>query len=289
MPVDSRLLQGRVLARRYTVGELVRQTETVSTYRAHHVKGGYDVEIEAVRAGLCSAGDAATQLRSAAHARSRIHHPQVLRPFDIGELADGTPFVVSRCPNGETLSEHVLLHGPLSADDAVQLARDILSALASAHHEHVVHGAFDPDAIVVTREAGVTSLVSVRGFGSPPPDPEYRAPELTRGKSSIAADLYACAGVLFFASTGSSPATKGVFAVPIALSRLIVRATHPEPMHRFESAVDMLRGVGTRHLTRHEEAPIESEIVPVDRALIRDAAAHPAYEQALTGTITRIA
>jgi serine/threonine protein kinase len=287
MPVDSRLLQGRILAGRYVVGEILRQTETTSTYRAKHVEGGYDLEIESVRPGLGKHAAGRT-LRDAAHARARILHPQVLRPVDIGELGDGTPFVVSPAAKGATLREHVLLHDPLSAADAMQLARDVLSTLASAHTASVVHGALDPDGIVIGTEASVSSLVCVRGFGSAATTSEYRAPELANAReSTIAGDLYSSAGVLFFAVTGFAPGTRGVFGVPHALSRVIVRGSDADPTKRYGSALDMLRAFEGQP-TSSDEWPIESEVVPVDRGLLHDAVTDPGYARVLTRTVTPV-
>lgn len=275
------LRRGQTIARRYEVLELVHRSEAVDTYRAIHARTGYLVEIEVVRADAPDKATASRMLRDAARRRCRLGHPAVLMPIDLGTLGDGTFFVVSRPPDGVTLREHVCSNGPLAREEATVLARSLLSVVVTAHDQSVTLGAVDPDGILLPRSRFDGTVGCLRFVGNLPADSAFRAPELGDGaEPTPASDFYACGATLFFACTGHTPAERGAFAIPSALGRVILRASHLRPDRRYESAHDMLETLdfGTNEVESTRQR-MHSETVSIDHDELRARTSGTIYEQ----------
>jgi serine/threonine protein kinase len=85
---------------------------------------------------------------NAACAASALRHPGIARVYDVGVSAAGRPFVVSELLAGDSLARRVA-RGPLPIQRALDIARQLARTLAVAHDHAVVHGALEPDHIIV--------------------------------------------------------------------------------------------------------------------------------------------
>ena len=104
-----------------------------------------------------------------AFALSKLTHPNTLRIYDFGHLADnggdrGPPFQVSEFMNGGTLSTAVRLDGPLDGDEAVRIIGALCGALAEAHQHGIVHRDIKPKNILFGI-AGPNRTVKLADFG----------------------------------------------------------------------------------------------------------------------------
>lgn len=152
-----------------------------------------------------------------------IHHPGVLRVWDIGE-SDGLMFVVSELLAGETLKSALDREGTLPVTEAERILKELLDALSVAHSQGIIHrdikpaniflaqppdGSSGPPRVVLldfglARRAGSSGLTSAGRFMG---TPEYCAPEQVRGASQLtsACDLYACGVTLWEMLAGAPP------------------------------------------------------------------------------------
>lgn len=140
-------------------------------------------------------------------ALSRIDHPGVVGILDVGELADGCPFLVIQYVPGISLRE-VLQKGPLERRRTARLLREIGSALSAAHAAGVAHRDVKPENVMV-QPFGAGETVKLIDFGICKIDRSgldpgvtsvivegtirYMAPEQFHGDNSPACDVYALA------------------------------------------------------------------------------------------------
>lgn len=151
-----------------------------------------------------------------------LRHPSIVRVLDAGTYRAGgipkIPYFVMEYLEGQELDQ-ILEAGPLSATEAVGVARGVADALSWAHARGVIHRDISPRNIFVTSRRSIKvmdfgiSAVSDRGpkakkarglaFGTP----EYMAPERTQdtGNADERSDLYALGCVLYEMIAGRPP------------------------------------------------------------------------------------
>lgn len=98
-----------------------------------------------------------THFLQEALALSRLQHPNTLRIYDFGYLAEdsgegaGAPFHVSEYLDGGNLESHVRLRGPLPASEALGILEGISGAVAEAHEHGIIHRDIKPSNILFAR------------------------------------------------------------------------------------------------------------------------------------------
>jgi eukaryotic-like serine/threonine-protein kinase len=74
-----------------------------------------------------------------ARAVNIIHHPGLVGVFESGRLDDGAAYIVMEYLSGELLTARLEKAGRLAHQDAINIARQIASALRAAHEKGIVH------------------------------------------------------------------------------------------------------------------------------------------------------
>ncbi|MDB4943794.1 MAG: hypothetical protein JWP97_3328 [Labilithrix sp.] len=246
---------GALIAHRYRlIGDLARGG-VGAVYEAHDLHMDRVVAMKILQSGGFDRAAAARFAREARVAAS-IHHPNVCAVTDAGVLADGSPFLVMERLHGETLRHYVARSGRLDADEAIELAVQMLSGLEAAHALGIVHRDMKPENVFITRPDGALPLVKLLDFGMcrrqslevalPADDhsltragtvvgtPEYMAPEQASGRRKFDAriDLYAVGVMLYEAITGTraftGPDARAVLVSVLARQLPSVRAFRPE-------------------------------------------------------------
>jgi serine/threonine protein kinase len=242
----------RLLANRYEIlGEIARGG-CGAVYEASDLHVDRLVAIKILQAnGLDRA--AAARFAREARVASAILHPNVCSVRDAGTVEDGAPFLVMDRLYGETLRSYMSRIGRVDADEAIEIAVQMLSGLDAAHSLNIVHRDMKPENVFITRPHGQLPLVKLLDFGmcrrkaeQPLDDgtltrvgtvvgtPEYMAPEQASGKRDfdLRIDLYAVGIMLYEALTGAR-AFPGANARAVLISVLTrklppVRETCPE-------------------------------------------------------------
>lgn len=211
-----------------------------------------------------------------ARAAAALEHPNVVNVFDIDE-DDGALFIVMERLPGPSLDRR-LAEGPMAEEEVRRVAVDLLSGLAAAHAQNLVHRDIKPGNLI--RSAGgrwkvgdfgvakdLASTAALTLVGVAVGTPAYLAPEQLDGRTATAAtDLWAAAVVLREALTGMRPfpgndpiaVAHAIQHVPVpplaavrpdldpALAAAIDRALSLDPRERFATALDMLAAVEGR-------------------------------------------
>ena len=157
-----------------------------------------------------------TRFEREARAAAALSHPNIVAVYDSGR--DGQArFIVMECVSGTNLAQLVRRCGPLPAEQAVNIARQVAGALAAAHRAGIIHRDIKPANVMVdeagtvkvldfgiARATGSTTLTQAAILGSAP----YIAPEVTRGqRADERSDIYSLGCVLYETLTGQPPFT----------------------------------------------------------------------------------
>ncbi len=214
-----------------------------AVYSAHDPKLDRLVAIKVLSGEITAHEDRVTRFRAEARTVSALNHPHILVIHDVGEL-DGQPFIVTELVEGETLRER-LGRGPVPVRQAVEIGRQVASALAAAHERGIVHRDIKPDNVMLRPDG----YVKVLDFGvaklapeCSPSDaetmfctvdgaivgtPQYMSPEQASGQPvDFRSDQFSLGVLLYELITGHSPFRRS----SAILSAAAVVAEEPEPI-----------------------------------------------------------
>ncbi|MTK00707.1 serine/threonine-protein kinase [Micromonospora sp. CP22] len=206
------------------LGERYRLIEQLGAGGMSVVWRGYDevlgrqVAVKVLASRLASDRAFRHRIRIEAQAAARLCHPNITNVYDYGESErDGVtvPYVVMELIDGVPLTARLARDGRLPWREAVSVAAEVTSALATAHARGVVHRDVTPGNVMLTAtgvkvvDFGISALIGESEKG---PDgtllgtPAYLAPErLDNGQVSPATDGYAVGLLLYRMLTGRLP------------------------------------------------------------------------------------
>jgi serine/threonine protein kinase len=198
-------------------------------WRARHELLARNAAIKLIRPALLgAASDSEARLllgrfKREAQATAALSSPHTIQIFDYGTTSDGTFYYVMEFLAGRDLESLVREFGPMTADRAMFLLRQICHSLADAHARGLVHRDIKPANIYVCRMGLDYDFVKVLDFGlvkmSGSSDtkgsfltldhvttgtPAYMAPEVILGEADVdrRADVYALGCVAYYLLTG---------------------------------------------------------------------------------------
>lgn len=202
----------------YELGEKIGRGGMGVVYRAHHLGLRRDVAVKFIHAHLmedADAEEAVNRFLQEAMLVAQIDHPSVVRVFDTGRDDDGRPYIVMELLEGESLKDR-LKRGPIPEAEALNIARQVLSALIEAHKLGIVHRDIKPGNIFLTKNGRVKLLdfgvakalggARLTSTGGMVGTAEYMSPEQAQGLPVDArSDLYGLGIVVYEMLTGQPP------------------------------------------------------------------------------------
>lgn len=274
---------------RYRILGTLGQGAMGTVYLGEDPKLHRGLAIKVVRTGL---GDPEVLARFEREAEisARIHHPNVITIFDVGEEPGVGPFLVMEFVDGESLAEH-LKAGPLPPAEALGLLLQAKQALEVAHRAGIVHRDLKPDNFMLSR-AGQLKLMDfgiAKGAGAKVTrttdflgTPAYAAPELlSGGQASQESDRWSFAVTAFEMLTGKLP-----FAGD-SVGSIVFRIVH-EPPQRPEGMSEALWAVFERAFSKDPAArhpDLKAFLQALIEALDLPEDARHALETQLEGTL----
>ena len=279
LPSDA--VRGRLLDGRYRIGSRIARGGMASVHEAHDIRLDRTVAVKIMHPGLGDgdSGDFAERFVREARAAARLSHPNVVAVYDQGD-DDGTVFLVMELVPGHTLRDVVSKESPMAPSRALALLEPVVSALASAHRNGLIHRDVKPENVLIADDGrvkvadfGLAKAVSAETQHTATQGVligtvSYLAPELVvDGRADARADVYAVGVVLYELLTGVKP-------------------------HEGETPIQ----VAYKHV--HHDVPPPSERVPelpayvdalVARATARDRSLRPADAAILLHQVHRVA
>jgi serine/threonine-protein kinase len=201
------------VASRYRIQRELGQGGMAKVFLAHDLKYDREVAVKVLRPDL-AADVGATRFLHEIQTSARLHHPHILPLYD-SDHADGLVYYVMPYIQGETLRQRLARERQLPVGEAIQLAREVLDALAYAHGANVVHRDIKPANILldaghalvadfgIARAIGEGESVTGHVIGTP----AYMSPEQIDGSKYLdgRTDIYGLGCVLFEMLVGEPP------------------------------------------------------------------------------------
>jgi serine/threonine-protein kinase len=272
----------------YRLGELLGRGGMGEVYLATHRMLARPAAIKLIRPESLGADEASAELaarrfRREAEAAASLRSPHTVELYDFGVTEDQTLYFVMELLEGLDLETLVERHGPLPANRAIHLLRQVCESLEEAHAGGLVHRDIKPANIHVGRVglrhdfvkvldfglvksvAGVSEDSLATASGLTPGTPAYMAPEMTRGDPVDGrADIYAVGCVAYYLLAGRlvfeadnayqmiarhlsaepvPPSVRGNVALPPGLDHLVLTCLAKHPAER-PDAGSLARALG---------------------------------------------
>ncbi|MCC7535108.1 MAG: serine/threonine protein kinase [Deltaproteobacteria bacterium] len=288
--VAEPLVEGTVLQGTYKVMGLLGRGAMGAVYLVEHIGLGKQFAAKVVDGDRALDASAVARLRNEARITSAIEHENIVNVTHFGQTDDGRVFIVMELLRGQDLRKRMTyqaLEGtrvgadPWLPDSEVRaIVGPLLSALAAAHAEGVVHRDLKPDNIFLSEsksgkrrpkvvDFGIGKLhtdakndLRLTDTGSIIGTPLYMAPEQSRSSREVdhRADLYSM-GVMIFEMMCARPPFEAAHVfemvvkhateeppdprsirpdIPEPVAAVILRSLAKEPSERFASANEML-------------------------------------------------
>jgi serine/threonine-protein kinase len=141
---------------RYAIRGLIGRGGMGLLYLAWDPKLDRDVALKVLREGVDSE-EMLVRFSREARAAARLHHPNIVTIFDVGEHED-RPYIAMEYVTGQTLGEIIRQSEPLSVARKIELIEDLCSGLGYAHRQGIVHRDIKPANLMVDSE-GVLKIL----------------------------------------------------------------------------------------------------------------------------------
>lgn len=246
-----------------------------NVYLAHDMILDRDVAVKILRLDFAENDEFIRRFHREAQSATSLVHPNIVSIYDVGE-EDSIYYIVMEYVEGQTLKQYIQQHSPVPVDTALDIMKQLLSAISHAHQHHIVHRDIKPHNILVDRLGNVKitdfgiamalSSTSITQTNSVLGSVHYLSPEQARGgMANKKSDIYSLGIVMFELLTGRLPFS-GESAVSIALKHLqsetpslrrwnpsipqsveniVLKATAKDPFHRYENVEDMEEDIRT--------------------------------------------
>jgi serine/threonine protein kinase len=274
--------EGTLIGHKFVVGAMLGRGGSSQVFRAHGHTIGRPVAMKIQTRAASEDQDLRSRFLRESRLLAALDHPSVVRVYEVGLLPDGTLACALELLDGLTLRETLARDGRLPPARAIDIAVQLLSALAAIHEHRIVHRDVKPGNVMLVQ--GRKGLrVKLIDFGAAkyvgknalenitlPADivgtPGYLAPEQITAGTPIgpATDLFALGVVLFEMLVGEKPfgtssaslvrgLSRGSAQLRLALaelvspelSELVSRLLSSDPKDRPASAKDALAQISS--------------------------------------------
>ncbi|WP_075980972.1 Stk1 family PASTA domain-containing Ser/Thr kinase [Bacillus massilinigeriensis] len=263
------MLIGKRISGRYKILEMIGGGGMANVYLAHDMILDRDVAVKTLRLDFANDEEFIRRFHREAQSATSLAHPNIVSIYDVGE-EESIYYIVMEYVDGQTLKQYIQQHAPLKVEEAINIMKQLTSAISHAHQNHIIHRDIKPHNILIDRNGNVKitdfgiamalSATSITQTNSVLGSVHYLSPEQARGgTANRKSDIYSLGIVMFEMLTGRLPFS-GESAVSIALKHLqsetpslrrwnpsipqsveniVLKATAKDPFHRYENVEEM--------------------------------------------------
>lgn len=260
--MSSKLLLGR-----YEIVEKIGEGGMAVVYKAKDRLLNRYVAIKILRPEFTRDEQFIENFRRESQAAAGLSHPNIVNVYDVGREGN-INFIVMELVDGKPLSQLIEEKGKLDYKEAINITKQVASALSLAHKNQIIHRDVKPHNILITSQgtakladfgiARAVSQSSIQGnddkiMGSV----HYFSPEQARGAYvDERSDIYSLGIVLYEMLTGKvpfdgdSPITIALMhindpvpkvqGIPPQLEKIIEKATDKYQSNRYKTADEMI-------------------------------------------------
>ena len=155
---DAELHIGQQLGN-YEILEILGMGGMGIVFRGRHVILDKPVAIKVIRRRYEEFAGNKDQLLREARTSTRVRHPNIVDVTDFGTSPDGEVFFVMEYLEGRSLFDRIVKEGAVPLLGAVNIVRQIASALSLAHEMGVIHRDLKPENVFLIRQQGRRRVV----------------------------------------------------------------------------------------------------------------------------------
>ncbi|MBA2543303.1 MAG: protein kinase [Deltaproteobacteria bacterium] len=230
LPAPSVVTTGMQIGR-YLLGTKIGRGGFGVVFRAHDTSLDREVALKFLHAEHTATPQMLNRFLQEARSAAKIPHPGIVTVYECGQVAgtgsaaDGSAYIAMELLQGESLTDRLARCGRLDPPAAMEIARQVASALEAAHRAGIVHRDLKPDNIFLVPDSAVSNgeRIKVLDFGiaklsrastnvetqsmSVFGTPRYMPPEQCRSAAAVdqRSDIYTLGCILFELVCGKPP------------------------------------------------------------------------------------
>src|SRR5688572_14992192 len=312
---------GTLLDDKYRIEAFVSAGGMGAVYRAQHVMLGKTVAVKVIKPELVTSDEVVTRFQREARAASNLDHSNIVTVYDLGQTPEGTLYIAMEFIDGPSLRDAIRREGPLAPGRAIDILRQVASALSAAHRKQIVHRDLKSHNLMLAADDRGRDVVKLVDFGIAKTfdestqltaagymlgTPHYMSPEQAAGKPvDHRADLYSLGVILYEMMTGEVPfgdaALTSVLVrlatdvppppstrrpdprVPPALDAVALRCLEKDPEKRFQSADEFADALDRAHREIQSPPTLPRPVPIAQETLVRPEARRAAGAPAAEG------
>ncbi|OCA85492.1 serine/threonine protein kinase [Bacillus sp. FJAT-27225] len=286
------MMIGKRISGRYKILDAIGGGGMANVYLAHDMILDRNVAVKMLRLDFANDEEFIRRFHREAQSATSLVHPNIVSIYDVGEEND-LYYIVMEYVDGQTLKQYIQQYSPLRVEDTIDIMKQLTSAIAHAHQNHIIHRDIKPQNILVDNNGNVKitdfgiamalSATSITQTNSVLGSVHYLSPEQARGgMANRKSDIYSLGIVMFELLTGRLPFF-GESAVSIALKHLqtetpsirrwnpqipqsveniVLKATAKDPFLRYDSVEEMEEDLRTSLYPERMNEP--KFVIPAD-------------------------
>lgn len=259
-----------IINERYLIKNLIGSGGMADVYLATDTILDRNIALKIIRIDLAQDPISLLRFQREAKAISKMDHQNIVQVYDVGEY-NHRPYIVMEYVHGKTLKQLLQKRIALPIDEALDIMKQLTSALVHAHQNSIIHRDIKPHNVLIKDDgtAKITDFgialshdsMQITANDMVLGSAHYLAPELTSGEEAThASDIYALGIVFYELLTGFVPFNAGTPVqvamahinetmpsltkinkdIPPQIEQIVFKACAKNKAERYQSAEEML-------------------------------------------------